>query len=71
MSWAFIGAVRGIEPALYYAWEEPLVKEPEGVYMHDDGRPMLGRKLKGKSNREMASLGLSLDDQSGSNGPST
>ncbi|MGN6678488.1 MAG: trimeric intracellular cation channel family protein [Streptosporangiaceae bacterium] len=57
--------------ALYYAWEEPLAKEPKGVYMHDDGRPMLGRKLKGKSKREMASLGLSLDEQSGSTGPST
>ena len=28
--------------ALYRAWEEPLAKEPKGVYMHDDGRPMLG-----------------------------
>ena len=35
--------------ALYRAWEPPLAKEPTGVYVHDDGRPMLGRKLKGKS----------------------
>ena len=34
--------------ALYRAWEEPLAKEPKGVYLHDDGRPMLGRKIKGK-----------------------
>ncbi len=46
--------------ALYYAWEEPLAKEPKGVYVHDDGRPMLGRKLKGKSKREMAMLGLTV-----------
>lgn len=46
--------------ALYRAWEEPLAKEPAGVYKHDDGRPMLGRKLKGKSEREMHDLGLSM-----------
>lgn len=44
--------------ALYRAWEEPMAKEPEGVYVHDDGRPLLGRKIKGKSQRELASLGL-------------
>jgi hypothetical protein len=44
--------------ALYRGWEEPLAKEPTGVYKHDDGRPLLGRKLKGKSVREMESLGL-------------
>ncbi|MGZ6616812.1 MAG: hypothetical protein ACXVFQ_20595 [Solirubrobacteraceae bacterium] len=38
--------------ALYRAWEEPLAKEPKGVYLHDDGRPMLGRKIKGKSQRD-------------------
>jgi len=48
--------------ALYYAWEEPLAKEPKGVYLHDDGRPMLGRKIKGKSRREMESLGLVVDE---------
>ena len=46
--------------ALYYAWEEPLASEPKGVYRHDDGRPMLGRKLQGKSEREMAYLGLTV-----------
>ena len=48
--------------ALYRAWEEPLAKEPKGVYIHDDGRPMLGRKIKGKSKREMESLGLAVDE---------
>ena len=49
--------------ALYRGWEEPLAKEPKGVYLHDDGRPLLGRKLKGKSQREMALLGLAVSDQ--------
>ena len=44
--------------ALYRGWEEPLAKEPAGVYLHDDGRPLLGRKLKGKSQRELHDLGL-------------
>ena len=47
--------------ALYRGWEEPLAKEPAGVYMHDDGRPLLGRKLAGKSQREMRDLGLVVD----------
>lgn len=44
--------------ALYRAWEEPLAKEPEGVYLHSDGRPLLGRKIAGKSQRELRDLGL-------------
>jgi len=48
--------------ALYRAWEEPLAKEPQGVYIHDEGRPALGRKLKGKSQRELNSLGLVVAD---------
>ena len=51
--------------ALYRAWEEPLAKEPTGVYKHDDGRPMLGRKLKGKSKRELDYLGLSVHKDEG------
>jgi uncharacterized membrane protein YeiH len=46
--------------ALYFGWEEPLAKEPAGVYRHSDGRPLLGRKLQGKSEREMRDLGLSV-----------
>jgi hypothetical protein len=49
--------------ALYRGWEEPLAKEPAGVYRHSDGRPLLGRKLKDKSVREMRDLGLT--DESG------
>jgi len=47
--------------ALYQGWEEPLAKEPAGVKMHSDGRPLLGRKLEGKSVREMRDLGLTVD----------
>jgi uncharacterized membrane protein YeiH len=54
--------------ALYFGWEEPLAKEPKGVYQHDDGRPLLGRKLKGKSARELAYLGLTVDDGVGTDG---
>ena len=48
--------------ALWYAWEEPLASEPTGVYKHSDGRPLLGRKLKGKSQRELRDLGLTVED---------
>jgi uncharacterized membrane protein YeiH len=48
--------------ALWYAWEEPLAEEPTGVYQHSDGRPLLGRKLKGKSQRELRDLGLLVED---------
>ena len=48
--------------ALYRGWEEPLAKEPKGVYKHSDGRPLLGRKLAGKSQRELHDLGLVVED---------
>ncbi len=48
--------------ALYRAWEEPLAKEPTGVYHHSDGRPLLGRKLAGKSQRELRDLGLIVEN---------
>ncbi len=32
------------------------------MYKHSDGRPMLGRKLKGKSQRELRDLGLLVED---------
>jgi len=44
--------------ALYLGWEEPLAPEPAGVYVHTEGKPLLGRKLKGKSQRELRELGL-------------
>ena len=50
--------------ALWYAWEEPLAKEPSGVYLHSDGRPLLGRKLAGKSQRELHDLGLVVENGS-------
>ena len=48
--------------ALYRGWEEPLAKEPRGVYRHDDGRPLLGRKIAGKSQRELRDLGLVVEN---------
>ena len=48
--------------ALYRGWEEPLAKQPAGVYRHSDGRPLLGRKLAGKSQRELHDLGLVVDE---------
>jgi hypothetical protein len=54
--------------ALYRAWEEPLAKEPAGVYQHSDGRPLLGRKLAGKSEREMRDLGLVVENGQPKNG---
>ena len=38
-----------------------MASEPAGVYEHDDGRPLLGRKLRGKSRRELKDLGLIVD----------
>ena len=55
--------------ALWFAWEEPLAKEPAGVYVHNDGRPMLGRKLKGKSRRELRDLGLVVEPDPHANNP--
>jgi len=39
------------------------------VYRHGDGRPLLGRKLDGKSVREMHDLGLTVEN--GRNGSAT
>jgi uncharacterized membrane protein YeiH len=47
--------------ALYKGWEEPIPKEPAGALVHEDGRPLLGRKLKGKSQKELRELGLVVD----------
>lgn len=52
--------------ALYRGWEEPLAKEPDGVYKHTDSRPPLGRKLVGKSQRELRDVGLLPHDEPGS-----
>jgi uncharacterized membrane protein YeiH len=47
--------------AMFYEWEEPMPKEPKGVVVHKDN-VLFGRKLSGKSKREMADLGLTVDD---------
>jgi hypothetical protein len=49
--------------ALYRGWEEPLAKEPAGVYQHSDGRPLLGRKIAGKSRREFKDLRLVVENR--------
>ena len=59
---AFLVGFAARVTALWYAWEEPLAREPTGVYQHSDGRPLLGRKLQGKSRRELRDLGLLVDD---------
>ncbi len=59
---AFIIGFVARSAALWYGWEEPLASEPRGVYKHSDGRPFLGRKLKGKSKRELRDLGLVVED---------
>src|SRR5690349_12300017 len=46
--------------ALFLSWEEPMPKEPKGVVVHAD-RPLLGRKLAGKSQRELRDLGLVVE----------
>jgi hypothetical protein len=48
--------------ALYGRWEEPPAEEPAGVYKHDDGRPLLGRKVRGKSQCELRDLGLTVKE---------
>jgi uncharacterized membrane protein YeiH len=49
--------------ALYRGWEEPLPIEPKGVVVHKD-HVLLGRKLSGKSQRELKDLGLTVEDTS-------
>jgi uncharacterized membrane protein YeiH len=48
--------------ALYRGWEEPLAAEPKGVVIHGEHRPLLGRKLHGKSAQELHDLGLDVDE---------
>lgn len=57
--------------ALYRGWEEPLAREPKGVYQHSDGRPLLGRKIAGKSVRELRDLGLLVEQTDAAGGPAT
>lgn len=48
--------------AMFLGWEEPMPKEPKGVVVHKD-HPAFGRKLSGKSKRELRDLGLITDEQ--------
>jgi hypothetical protein len=48
--------------ALYRGWEDPLAKEPKGVVIHQAGRPLLGRKRKGTSQRELRDFSLPVED---------
>ena len=47
--------------ALYCGWEEPMPREPKGVVVHKD-HVLFGRKLSGKSQRELADLGLTVEN---------
>ena len=47
--------------AMFKGFEEPMPKEPKGVVIHKD-HVAFGRKLSGKSQRELADLGLAVDN---------
>ena len=47
--------------ALFRGWEEPPQAEPKGVVLHKD-HVLLGRKLSGKSQRELSDLGLIVEN---------
>ena len=49
--------------ALYRGWEEPLARGPKGLKVHADRRPLLGRKLSGRSQEELRMLGLAVDEE--------
>jgi hypothetical protein len=46
---------------MFYGWEEPVPTEPRGVVIHKD-HIAFGRKLEGKSQRELADLGLVVEN---------
>jgi uncharacterized membrane protein YeiH len=56
---AFVAGYAFRTAALFLGWEEPLASEPEGVVQHKDFIPF-GRKLSGKSHRELKALGLHI-----------
>jgi hypothetical protein len=47
--------------ALFQGWEEPLPRGPKGAVIHGNRRPLLGRKLAGKSQSELRDLGLVVE----------
>jgi uncharacterized membrane protein YeiH len=50
--------------ALFRGWEEPLPEAAKGVVIHGAKRPLLGRKLHGKSQQELRDLGLLVEEPS-------
>jgi uncharacterized membrane protein YeiH len=48
--------------AMLRGWEEPMPKQTQGMRPHDDGRPLLGPKLRGKSEQELRDLGLLAEE---------
>jgi uncharacterized membrane protein YeiH len=65
MGIAFVAGFSLRVVALFRGWEEPLPREPQGVVIHAEHRPLLGRKLRGKSQQELRDLGLTVDEPSG------
>ena len=53
---------------MFYEWEEPLPTEPKGVVVHRDS-VLFGRKLSGKSQRELEDLGLSVESRTADSPP--
>ena len=47
--------------AMFRGWEEPMPHEPKGVVIHK-AHVAFGRKLSGKSQRELADLGLAVEN---------
>ena len=50
--------------ALYRGWEEPLAKEPTGVYLHDDGRPCSAASSRASPSARWSPLGLTTEEES-------
>lgn len=62
--YAIVGAKTAVEAGIPVAGAL-VIAVPTGVYRHTDGRPLLGRKLAGKSARELRDLGLLPDPPPG------
>ena len=63
MGFAFVCGYTLRTLALFKGWEEPLPIGPKGVVLHPESRPLLGRKLQGKSKQELRDLGLLVEDE--------
>jgi uncharacterized membrane protein YeiH len=69
MGVAFVAGFTLRVVALYRGWEEPLPAGPKGVVIHPPRRPLLGRKLHGKSKQELRDLGLDVDEPGDATSP--